>query len=194
MSKQGTAEWLEERLGMITGSKICEIMGTKARRERYLGEVVVQILTGEYKEISAPSLDWGNEHEPAAKAIYNMEFGPVQDVGFVTSDRFPRFGCSPDGLVADDGMIQIKCPKNSINHMLVQIRSEIPKDYMHQVQWEMFVCDRKWSDFVSYDPRIPGKGNLIVQRVARNEEMVNKLVYHAHEFLDMVDQMVEVFS
>lgn len=185
--QQNTPEWLALRAGKFTASRFSDLLafeeggelyksgskkGTpkppkvhKARTD-YIGEVVAELLTGQPREQArAKPLDWGHDVEAAARAAYEAKTGVLVDkVGFLTHGALPFVGCSPDFLVGDDGMGQIKCPYNPAVHVET-IRHGMPEEHVAQVQGELWVTGRAWSDFVSYDPRMPAHRRLFVQRV-----------------------------
>ncbi|GLQ96430.1 lambda exonuclease family protein [Dyella mobilis] len=195
--EQNTQEWRDARAGKITASRMCDVMAFTAgdgvyksgprkgqqkearslkARTDYIGDIVAEILTGEPREqIRAKTLDWGHDVEAAARAAYEAETGIiVVCTGFVTHPIIPYVGCSPDGLIADCGQTQIKCPQNPANH-IETLRNGMPEEHIPQVQGELYVTGRDWSDFVSYDPRMPEHLRLYHQRIDRDEEYIAKL-------------------
>ena len=171
--QQNTPEWLALRAGKFTASRFADLLafakkGRKPLKARtdYIGEVVAELLTGLPREQArAKPLDWGHDVEAAARAAYEAETGLlVETAGFVIHGTLPFVGCSPDFLVGDDGMGQIKCPYNPAVHVET-LRGGMPEDHIAQVQGELWVTGRAWSDFVSYDPRMPAHRRLYVQRI-----------------------------
>src|SRR5690606_3365499 len=119
-----------------------------------------------------PALDWGHDVEAAARAAYEAETGAIVTcVGFIVHPALPYIGCSPDGLIGDDGMHQIKCPQNAAVH-IDTLTGGMPEEHMPQVQAELFVTGRAWSDFVSFDPRMPPHLRLYRERVQRDEAFI----------------------
>lgn len=195
--EQNTREWRDARAGKITASRMCDVMafdeggelyksgpkkGTpkpakvlKARTD-YIGDIVAEILTGEPKDqVKARPLDWGHDVESAARAAYEAETGViVVCTGFVTHPLIPYVGCSPDGLIGSTGMMQIKCPQNPAVHVET-LKNGMPSEHITQIQGELFVTGRDWSDFVSYDPRMPDGLRLYRQRIARDDAYIAKL-------------------
>lgn len=187
---QRTDEWREARAGHITASGIGELLSearNKADRESgalsksaesYLLERLGEILTGKpVPEFTSAATDWGNEKEPLARAAYEEYSGNSVDVvGFIHSREMPHVGCSPDGLVGDDGLVEIKCPYTTREHLRAALSREVPAEYVPQVQCQLWVTGRAWCDFVSYDPRIEYEGlGLIVIRMNRDEEYIERL-------------------
>lgn len=181
--EQNTTEWLQARAGKITASRMCDVLAFGKRdgkplkaRQDYIGDIVAELLTGEPKEqVKARPLDWGHDVEAAARAAYEAETGEiVQQVGFMVHPLLPYIGCSPDGLIGGDGQTQIKCPNNPAVH-IATLRDGMPEEHVAQVQGEMFVTGRAWSDFVSFDPRMPEHLRLYRQRIHRDEKYIEQL-------------------
>jgi hypothetical protein len=180
---QGSNEWLKIRLGLISASRFKDLMASprskselfSATSKSYMLELIAEILTDEQKVIKGPALDWGTNNEKGAQAEYAFERGvTVDEVGICITDDL-LIGASPDGFIGTEGGLEIKCPYNSANHIATVIANEMPKEHMAQVQGNMLVNDRLWWDFVSYDPRIEGKGRLFITRIHRDEEYIAKL-------------------
>ena len=191
MNQQRTPEWLESRIGMITGSKIADITGSVAAQKRRLGQEISELLSGEVLEIKAKPLDWGIMNESKPKAIYHAEHNEVVDCSLITHPDYPRFGCSPDGLVGDNGLIEIKCPYNSLNHIETVVKDTIKLEYRKQIQWNLFVTGREWCDFITYDPRMPLKSQMVIVSIRRDETMIEELKAGAFKFLEKLDSYME---
>jgi len=199
--EQGTPKWKEARLGLASASRFKDILTeprSKADKEAgnlsetaysYMCELAAEELTGEMVEISGKPLEWGTKCEDEARELYDMNYDDVAEVGIILHDS-GKYGASPDGLVGDDGMIEIKCPYNSVNHIKTVISGEMPKEHMPQVQGNMMINGRQWCDFVSFDPRIKGKGRFFVVRVMRDEDYIEKLQDKLENFVNKLDQML----
>lgn len=181
--EQNTEEWRSARAGKITASRMCDVLAFGKRdgkplkaRQDYIGDIVGEILTGEPKEqIRAKPLDWGHDVEAAARAAYEAETGVIVVMtGFMTHPLIDYVGCSPDGLIAANGQTQIKCPNNPAVH-IETLRSGMPEEHIPQVQGELYVTGRDWSDFVSYDPRMPEEHRLYRQRIERDDKYIAQL-------------------
>lgn len=195
--EQNTPEWLQDRAGKINASRMCDVMafdpggelyksgkkkGTPKpgrvllARTDYIGDIVAELLTGEPKaQVRARPLDWGHDVEDAARAAYEAETGEiVQQVAGVTHPLLTYIRCSPDGLIGTDGQLQIKCPNNPANH-IDALRNGMPSEHTPQVQGELFVTGRQWSDFVSFDPRMPPHLRLFRQRIPRDDTYIATL-------------------
>jgi hypothetical protein len=132
----------------------------------------------------------GVETEPQARMAYEAFKGVlVDEMGFIDHPSIQYFGCSPDGLVEEDGLVEIKCP-NSKTHLSTLLNGKIPTKYIPQVQTQMAVMNRQWCDFVSFDPRLPEDLQLFVVRVNRDDEYIAKLEEEVVAFLNEVNETV----
>ncbi len=198
---QNTPEWRLARAAKITASRMSDVIAfakkdgkpLKARTD-YIGEIVAELLTGEPRQqVRAAPLDWGHDVEAAARAAYEAETGVIVqyggDVAFITHPDLPYIGCSPDGLIGTDGQHQIKCPQNPAVH-IETLQSGMPDEHMPQVQGEMLVTGRAWSDFVSYDPRMPPNLRLYIQRIPRDEVYIAMLTKQCQSLWDEVQAVM----
>ena len=180
---QRTPEWLAVRAGCFTGSVIIDITarhkttGAKlASFDNRVWEVVQERLSGAPKEgPQGFALAWGTEAEPFALEQYELLTGNiVTPAGFIRHPKYPFVGASPDGLIGKDGCLEAKCPKDPTVH-LRRFMDGVPKEYLPQIQTEIWVCERDWCDFVSYDPRQAEKFRLLKIRVNRDEAFIHHL-------------------
>tara|TARA_B100000678_G_scaffold290996_1_gene305730 strand:- start:1882 stop:2505 length:624 start_codon:yes stop_codon:yes gene_type:complete len=193
MIEQGTPEWFEQRRGKATASKIHDIIsktrsGTySAGRKNYFAQLVLERLTGNVEEtFSNAAMQWGTDKEPIARVAYEFTHNvEVDQVSFVDHPTIAMCGASPDGLVGEDGLVEIKCP-NSATHLDTLRGSKIDAKYMTQMQWQMACTGRKWCDFVSFDPRFPEHLQMHVRRVVRDDERIEELEKEVAAFLDEV--------
>lgn len=162
--EQGSDEWLAMRCGLLTASEIKHILtpslkvanNDKSRSHVY--EILAQRITN-HVEPSYISDDMlrGMEHEAVAVEYYAENFSPVQQVGFITNNRWGyTIGYSPDGLVGDDGLIEIKSPRQKA-HIKTLIEGKVPDEYMLQCQTGLLVSGREWIDFISFHAGLPMK-------------------------------------
>ncbi len=187
---QGTEEWKKHRLGKCTASMFNILMGKTFGKTvyNYAYELIAESLTGMQKEVSARPLEWGTEHEPDARFLYeHLTFTLVRQVGF--AEYSDMIGCSPDGLIGDDGLQEIKCPYNSSNHVISLVTKEVPKIYKAQVQGNLWITDRQWCHFVSYDPRFPEGKQLIIIKSERDEAYIEMLKGKVFEFVKLVESL-----
>ena len=197
MIEQGSPEWFEQRLGKVTASKIADIVaktktGYSASRGNYMAQLVIERLTGVKNEtFTNAAMEWGTATEPLARAAYELEKGVMVDqVSFIDHPVIARSGASPDGLVGEDGLIEIKCP-NTATHIDTMLSGQADKRYICQMQWQLAVTGRKWNDFVSFDPRMPDNLQLFIKRVERDDEHIKELEAEVVKFLQEVDEMLE---
>ena len=196
MSVQGSEAWFAERLGRATASRIADIIartktGYSTSRENYMVELALERITGQRADsYTNAAMQRGTELEPLARAAYEASTGVlVAEVGMIPHPRIAMAGASPDGLVGDDGLIEIKCP-NSATHIRT-LRTKKPSgEYVTQMAWQMACADRAWCEFVSYDPRMPDGLDLFVTRVHRDDAMIAMLETEVEAFLAEVDALV----
>lgn len=193
MIEQGSQEWLALRAGKVTASKAADVMSaiTTAGYRNYLADLVVERLTGNKTEsFTNAAMQWGVDQEPLARAEYEVKTGNfVDQVAFVEHPTIANFGCSPDGLVGDDGLIEIKCP-NTATHIDYVMQDKVPTKYIPQIQCQLAVTGRKWCDFVSFDPRLPDGLQILIVRLERDDEYIEKLEARVIKFLDEVNSAV----
>jgi putative phage-type endonuclease len=169
--EQGSPEWHELRSTRFTASSFYKMFlkeNTKTY-QNFINEVVFARLTGEVEEgYTNDFMRRGIEVEPQAIEQYELDsFNKVHRVGFISYSDW--IGCSPDGLIGTDGMIQIKCPKATT--LMEYYGGEVPNDYYIQMQGELFVTGRAWSIFYVYHPKL--KPYEI--KVDRDEEMISQI-------------------
>lgn len=193
--KQRTEEWFQARLGRVTASRIADVMaktksGYGAGRKNYMAELLVERLTGETAESFVSSaMQWGTDHEDEARAEYEFVADClVDEVGFVEHPTLFS-GASPDGLVGEDGMVEIKCP-NTATHIETLLSGTVDRKYRLQMQWQMECSGRQWCDFVSYDPRLAGH-EIRVIRVERDAKLIEQITHEVEVFLVELDQLQE---
>ena len=195
--EQGSDEWAQARCGLVTASRCFDVQSmTKkgeetAARRNYRSELICEILTGvPYPQFVSKEMVWGRKQEQFARAAYEMERDVlVETCGFIVHPEIDRFGASPDGLVGDDGMIQIKCP-NTSTHLGWMLSGQIPLEHMPQMLAEMSCTGRAWCDFVSYDPRLPDHLQLFVRRFRRDEKLIAALEREVENFNAQIDEQI----
>ncbi len=192
---QGTKEWHMARLGKVTASQFAVLLG-KARSKSqpfsdgamtYLYTLVSERLTGIYAdEVDTFSTRWGKELEEAARGTYQWQTGNnIATYGFVKLNE--NVGGSPDGVIIDqDGIVEIKCPWTSKEHVRTLATGEVPKQYIAQVQGNLWVTGRSFCDFVSFDNRFPAGLWIKVVRVERDDEYIATLAKRVEEFAALV--------
>lgn len=195
---QGTDEWKRVRAGKVTGSRISDVLAKgrgnseSTTRRNYMAQVAVEILTGEpmMETYSNGHMNRGNELEPSAREVYEFITGyDVQQIGFIDHERISHYGVSPDGLVGEEGLMQIKSPIPAI-HIDYLLAGTVPTQYVKQMQAEMDCTGRAWNDFVSYCPALPEELQLFIVRCERDEEMISTIRAGVEKFLSEVDGLV----
>jgi len=197
---QGTPEWKSARAGIVTASRINDVMakiktGEAAARRDYRAQIIAEILTGtpQDPDYENTAMIWGKEQEPNARSAYEMAQGVmVQQVGLVLHPALDRSAASPDGLV-DDGLLEIKCPKTA-THLNYLLENRVPKEYENQMLWQMACCERAWCDFVSFDPRLPEDMQLFIKRFSRNEARILEITEEVKLFLSEVDSVIRLLK
>lgn len=189
MHDQRTDGWFNDRLGKVTASCIYKVMartktGPGADRTNYAAQLVTERLTGTPPEsFTNAAMAWGVETEARARAAYEFKQGlDVAEVGFIPHPRIAMSGASPDGWVATDGLVELKCP-NTATHITTLTGAPIDRKYLYQMQWQIACCEREWCDFASFDPRLPGPMQLHVRRVERDADLIAEMETEVEKFL-----------
>ena len=171
---QGMDEWHEARRGRMTASKASAIRAQGKGLDTLCYELASQRLsTGwdPYGGYLSEDMLAGIENEGQARDLYRRITGAtVAEVGFVDLNAY--VGCSPDGLVGDDGLIEIKCPSDKV-YLQYLVERDIDTKYMAQMQMQMLVCRRAWCDYVVYNPNY--KKRMVIQRVERDIDAQQKI-------------------
>lgn len=183
-AEQGTQEWHDVRSGHASASRFKDILAGKGARESYMYQLVGERLAGKAsRQHSSKTLDWGHTNEPPAREEYKIQTGNlIQLVGFATHSKILWVGASSDGLVGDDGAIEIKSPFSFGVHART-LDLGMPDDHFSQVQGNLWILDRKWIDFCSYEPELPSPYNLHIQRFHRDESFIKHLEKEVKLFL-----------
>lgn len=170
--EQHTEEWYKVRMGKFTASSFKDLFSkpNTITYEKAIYRPVFERLTDESPEsFSNEWMQRGNELEESARLQYEFESGnSVEQVGFVDLNEW--VGCSPDGLIGDDGLLEIKCPAYN-THMNYLLSGKLPSTYKWQVHGQLWVTGRQWCDFFSYYPKL----KPFVIRVERDEKLINEL-------------------
>ena len=190
---QRTPEWYQARLGLVTASRVYDVLARQkngkpyAARANYAAELIAERLSGEpAMSFVSAAMQWGIDRESDARAAYGFYHDvTVTETGFV---RHPALaaGASPDGLVGDDGLIEIKCP-NTTTHIETLRTGAIDPAYLDQMQWQMACTGRQWCDFISFDPRMPESMAMWVRRHPRDEARIAEMEAGVSEFLSEID-------
>ena len=196
-AEQQTPEWFAARIGCLTASKAAAVLKRgrdgKPLKAYYdlIDEIIAERTTGIATEHAfTRAMEWGVEHEDEARSRYEAERAVfVTETGFVKHPTIEYLGASPDGLVGDDGLLEIKCP-NTTTHLRRMRAGVVPEEYVPQMLVQLICTDRKWVDFVSYDPRILGEHErfqFFVIRYEPSKEELEDAERKCREFLKEVE-------
>lgn len=194
--RQGTDEWRQARIGSLGASRIADILaktknGFSASRSNLLAELVSERLTGIAAQSYTNSfMEWGLEQETYARGLYEITKDTLVDqVGLIVHPTIIGTHASPDGLVGEDGLIEIKSPMTA-THIATLLAGAAPSKYIPQMQWQMACTGRKWCDFCSYDPRLSDKLKLFVVRVERDDEKIAEMETEVRKFLAEIEDTI----
>jgi putative phage-type endonuclease len=195
--EQGSVEWKMLRAGKVTASRISDVMaklksGEAAVRKNYRAELVAERLSGSPAEsFQSAAMRWGVEQEPLARLIYESKFIglTVEETDFVDHPTIAMAGASPDGLVLDDGLVEFKCP-NTATHIEYLLSGAAPQEYIYQMQFQMACTGRAWCDFVSFDPRMPERMQMLIVRYPRDDKMIAEIEAEVVSFNQSVADLV----
>jgi len=169
---QRSEAWYKIRKGIITASSAGRVI-PPGMRKTFMYKLLAEIMRGEVEHLAiSEPMQRGMDYEDEARDAYIAKQGSeVEEVGFCISEDLPGVGCSPDGLVGPEGLVEIKCPNTSTH---IQYLMEGPKrDYVMQMQFQMLVTDRKWCDFVTWDDRVKNKDGILgITRIYRDDEKI----------------------
>lgn len=189
--EQGSDEWRRARCGVVTASNFRFVLakGSGKTRKRYLDRVAQEIITGAPEEpvYWNGAMERGIELEPRARQAYAAATGHfVRETGLIFLDGNRRVSASPDGLINDDGGLEIKCPLPHTHAKYLQSGSA-PAKYMPQIQGNLWITGRKWWDFASFAPE--GKNRIFIRRVYRDDAYIARLKAGVEAFLLELDRM-----
>jgi putative phage-type endonuclease len=194
--EQRSPEWFAARLGKVTASRVADVIaktktGYSTSRENYMAQLVCERMTGTQAEsYNNAAMQWGTDQEPLARAAYEAAADVlVDETGFVIHPTIAEAGASPDGLVGNDGLIEIKCP-NTSTHIDTLLSEKVPAKYLTQMMWQMACTGRKWCDFVSFDPRMPEGLQIFIKRVDYHDSIVKGLESEVKEFLEELETKI----
>jgi hypothetical protein len=191
--EQNTPEWYDLRRGLVTASEFSTVLAngkggkgdpSKTRRKYMLTLISDRIGGAPADGYSNHHMERGKVMEADALRLYHALHAPPTRVGFVK--RNDDVGCSPDAFVGTKGMVQVKTALPAIQLERV-LKPELPAEHACQVQGELWVCEREWSDFVSYWPGLP----LMVQRVYRDEIKIKSIELGVEVFLNEMQELMQ---
>ena len=196
---QRTPEWFKDRCGCLTASRAAAVLNRRkdgkptAAYAELIDTLVCERVTGDVQGIgTTAAMQWGVDHEDEAREAYEEMTGELVGlVGFVPHPELEYFGASPDGLVGDDGLLEIKCPYSSQKHLARVAEGVVPEEYKPQMLVQLLCTGRKWVDFVSYDPRLIGpweKARFFLIRFEPTQAELSAALEECQEFLAIVDE------
>lgn len=182
------------RIGKLTASKVADATakiktGEAATRKAYRAQLVAERLTGVSQGADLSynkAVQWGNDAEPLARAAFEAETGLlVTECGFVDHPTIAYSGCSPDGLIGKDTVVEFKCP-NTATHIEYLKAGTVPSEYRKQIMWQLACSGRTKAYFASYDPRLDAGNQLMVVPFEPSADEIAELEAEARVFLDEV--------
>ena len=204
---QGTDKWMTERLGKFTASSSYNLLqNSKCKTDQdfskgfhsYLLLKAAEKMSGINREVTSSAMSWGKDMEPEALNLYQEKTGlePVE-VGFIPLEGYEEWaGGSPDGAIGEDGLVEVKCPFVSANHLDAILTKDIPKKsfrrYYTQIQFNLWVTKRKWCDYISFDPRVTGN-KIFIKRIERDDkyiiELEKRLILAIEEYKKLLEKL-----
>jgi putative phage-type endonuclease len=188
--EQLSEEWFAIRRGKVTASRVADMLATTktgygASRAGLMAELIAERLTGKSIErFQTEAMKWGVEKEADAKDAYTFYCDvSIQPGDFALHPTITDAGASPDGLIGDKGLIEIKCPQTN-THIDTLLSGSIPGRYVTQMQFQLACTGRQWCDFVSFDPRMPERMRLFVKRIERSDREIAYLEKETITFLN----------
>lgn len=186
------------RLGCVTASRLTDVLtkiksGEAASRANYRIQLVSERLTNVPGEdhFENAAIKWGHDQEPFARAAYELRHNVLVDqVGFIHHPTIQWAGGSPDGLVGDDGGVELKCRMTKA-HVETVLTNRVPTQYIPQIQWLLACTGRKWFDYVSFDPRLPDHLSTVILRVPRDNEFIAAAEREVRQFLAEVEECLQ---
>lgn len=192
---QGTGDWLAQRVGCATASRMNDVLATLkngkpgAERERYMKELLAERMTGSAMAhvITQPMRD-GLAREPEARELYEAETGLLITLcGFVPHPTIENAGASPDGLVGNDGLIEVKCPTD-LTYIDWLMAGTVPEKHKPQMLFQLACTQRTWCDFVAYNPNMKSaRKRLFVRRFQPEPAQIAEIEDKVRTFLAEVD-------
>lgn len=192
---QRSEDWFADRVGKVTASRVKDLNAkpTKGKALNALGlTILAERLTGVQKEIfTNQAMQWGIDNEPHAIAAYENETGNfVIGTGLIDHPFIEMFGASPDGLVGEDGQIEVKCP-DTTTHLNTILTRKVPDEHIPQITSQLSCTRREWCDFVSYDPRLKAELQIIVIRVFAMDLDISGMESDVRAFNKNIDETIK---
>ncbi len=197
--EQRSEAWHQLHVGRFTASDFDALMantrdksGWSDTQRKIIYRVAAERMTGIEKTIrQSAAMGWGEHQEADAIAAYSIYTGAeVTPVGFVERDDW--IGCSPDGLIGDDGLVETKCPETETHLYYRNSPNEFSNKYIYQVQGQMWITERKRCDLVSYDKRVKDiKKQMYIVFTPRDDEKIADLKYRLGAAIEYAKKIME---
>lgn len=200
---QKSDQWFAARCGKFTGSRFADVLAKSKKdgkplkaRQDLIWQLAAERIQGYQPQgASSYSMQWGNDAEPIARQAYELKTGEfVTEEGFIQHPEYDFVGISPDGVIGDDGLLEIKCPKSPEIH-LQRFLNGVPDEYVPQIQGALWVTGRQWIDFVSFDPDTADEFKMLIIRVLPDYEFFAELEFEIvkaeTEVQDLVNQLMK---
>lgn len=188
----GSEVWFQAKLGVISASNAFKVVAKKdsETRHTYMCDLVAEVCTGVYEEINSRHMDWGRQHEDAARSYYEFSTGlSVTTLPFVFKDETYRIGCSPDGTVNEKKGAEIKCPWDTSNYIKFLVADSIKPEWKWQHNFTMWTMDAEEWDFCQYDPRMK-KTPMSILTAKRDPEKIKVIEDMVPKFIEDMDLML----
>ena len=200
MIAQGSPEWFEARLGHVTASRMADVTartksGWGASRATYMTQLMIERLTGMPQDsYQNEAMRYGTMMEPEAVTAYEFWHDvSTEPCGYFPHPDIACSGASPDRLVGDRGLVEVKCP-NSATHVETLLSGAVPDKYIKQMHWQMACTGAVWVDYVSYDCRLPQEMQLFTKRIERDDREIKLLEHAVVEFLHELDDKLDALK
>jgi hypothetical protein len=190
--QQLSEAWFHTKLGVVSSSSFSDAVAKKgtATRDTYMCKLISEVCTGVIEEINTKHMDWGTQHEIAARSAYEFAADTkLIPLTFVFKDNTFRVGCSPDGIVSPTKGAEIKCPWNSTNYIKFLVGDAIKGEWTKQVQGAMWVMESDEWDVTMYDPRMKTKP-LHTVTLHRDVEMHKQFDDLIPAFIEDMDKLL----
>ena len=186
--QQRSEEWFEARKGKMTASRAHVVITNGSGLDTYISELMAEFYSSELEEsIMNKDMQRGIDLEPQARNMFMLETGlTVKQVGFVEYNEY--IGCSPDGLIDDDGLVEYKCP-NDKNYFMLLLTGRIKPEYISQIQWQMKYTERVYCYFCAYNPNF--ERSLFIKKIEKDEEIFKKIEIGTQSGITKIEQVKE---
>lgn len=189
--QQGSPEWFEIKKLKMSASHAQAIGGNGKGLETYIYQLCADYLSSaEPEQFSNGDMERGIELEAQARFVYEMETGnEVKQVGFCQLDEY--VGCSPDGFIGEDGLVEIKCPNDRL-YLRRIVTGKIDPAYYWQMQMQLYVTDRKWCDYVVYNPHFEKR--MLIERIEPDLEKIEKIKAGLEKGKQMIQEILDKYK